>query len=351
MAGPLIVETPQGLYCPQGDFYIDPSAPVRRAVITHAHGDHARPGAREYFCSALTAPLLVRRLAGGESGVGSVGAPFDVAASGSIRPLAYGEVVQLGSASVSLHPAGHVLGSAQVRIEAEGEVWVVSGDYKRDPDPTCAPFEVLKCDVFITEATFALPVFRWEPPETIAAEIMSWWDANREAEKASVLICYALGKAQRILAELQRFTERPVYVHGAVETITQVYRDVGVKLLPTIPVVETKKGHSFKGELILAPRSARGNTWMRRFGASAEEAFASGWMRIRGTRRRMSYDRGFVLSDHADWRSLLRTIEETGARRVLVTHGYTDALSRFLQERGYETSVLKTAFEGEGDVT
>lgn len=339
----LIVETPQGLYCPQGDFWIDPAAPTKRAVITHAHGDHAHPGAEQFICTTQTAPLLKRRLAGSLE----EDAPE---ANANIQALAYGQKLRLGDAEVSLHPAGHVLGSAQVRIESGGEVWVVSGDYKRDADPTCTPFEPLRCDVFVTEATFALPVFRWDPPETVTAQIKAWWDANREAEKASVLICYALGKAQRILAELQRFTEKPIYVHGAVETITQVYRDLGVKMLPTVPVAQTKKGHSFKGELILAPRSARGNTWMRRFGAS-EEAFASGWMRIRGTRRRMSYDRGFVLSDHADWRSLLATIEETTAKRVLVTHGYTDALARFLSERGYQAGILKTAFEGEADVT
>lgn len=347
MVAELIVETPLGLYCPQGDFYIDPPGPVPLAVVTHVHGDHAHPGAAEYICTTPSTPLLRRRLEG----------PIDAEPSAAgftalnIKSLEYGDRLQLGSAVVSLHPAGHVLGSAQVRIEADGQVWVVSGDYKREPDPTCAPFEVQTCDVFVTEATFALPVFRWEPPEVVADEILRWWDANREAEKASVLFCYALGKAQRILAELQCITDRPVYVHGAVETITQIYRDLGVKMLPTIPVASTKKGHSFKGELILAPRSARGSTWMRRFGATSEEAFASGWMRIRGTRRRMSYDRGFVLSDHADWLSLLRTVEETGARRILVTHGYTDALSRFLRERGYQTSILKTAFEGEGDVT
>lgn len=344
----LLVETPNGLYCPQGEFHVDPAAPTPRAVITHVHADHAHPGAAEYICSEHSAPLLRRRLSG------SIGEeePREVteAPHGRITALKYGAPLRLGSATVSLHPAGHVLGSAQVRIEADGEVWVVSGDYKRQPDPTCAPFEVQKCDVFVTEATFGLPIFKWEPPEKIASDIFAWWESNRQAERASVLICYALGKAQRILAELQRVTDRPVYVHGAVEAITAIYRELGVKMLPTIPVAQTKKGHGFKGELILAPRSARGSTWMRRFGAS-EEAFASGWMRIRGTRRRMSYDRGFVLSDHADWQSLLSTIEETGARRVLVTHGYTEALSRFLCERGYETGVLETAFVGEGDVT
>lgn len=346
MAAALIVESPMGLYCPLGDFHIDPAGPVPRAVITHVHGDHAHPGAAQYICSTQSAPLLRCRLQGKLKE-----APSSAPAALNVRALEYGERMSFGPVAVSLHPAGHVLGSAQVRVEADGEVWVVSGDYKRDPDPTCAAFEVVPCDVFITEATFALPVFRWDPPERVAAEILQWWDGNREADKASVLVCYALGKAQRILAELRQLTDRPVYVHGAVETMTQVYRDLGVQLLPTLPVAGTKKGHSFKGELVLAPRSARGSTWMRRFGANAQEAFASGWMRIRGTRRRMSYERGFVLSDHADWQSLLRTVEETGARRVLVTHGYTEPLSRHLRERGLETGVLQTAFQGEGDVT
>lgn len=333
----LVVETPLGLYCPRGDFHIDPPAPVPRAVVTHVHADHAHPGAGEYLCTTQSVPLLEKRLSTGEE------------PHGPIRGISYGERFQLGGATVSFHPSGHVLGSAQIRIEADGEVWVVSGDYKRAPDPTCAPFEIVPCDVFVTEATFALPVFRWDPPEVVAQEIFDWWEQNRAEEKASVLICYSLGKAQRILAELKRLTDRPVFVHGAIELITQIYRDAGVEMLATKPVVETAKGKSFRGELILAPRSARGNTWMRRFG-SWEEAFVSGWMRIRGTRRRMSYDRGFVLSDHADWQALLKTVEETGARRVLCTHGYSDALARYLSERGLETAVLKTAFAGEGDI-
>ncbi|MFL5321657.1 MAG: ligase-associated DNA damage response exonuclease [Myxococcaceae bacterium] len=337
----LVVESPLGLYCPQGDFHIDPSGPVPRAVLTHVHADHAHPGAGEYLCAEPSVPLLRKRL--------SVETDAGAQSPLKVTGVRYGGRFPLGSATVSFHPSGHVLGSAQIRIEAGGEVWVVSGDYKRAPDPTCAPFEVVPCDVFITEATFALPIFRWDPAESVAADILHWWDNNRENDKASVLICYSLGKAQRLLAELQKLTDRPVYVHGAIELITQLYRNAGVQMLPTIPVVETKKGQSFKGELILAPRSARGQTWMRRFG-SWEEAFVSGWMRIRGTRRHMSYDRGFVLSDHADWPALLQTIQDTGAKRVLCTHGYVDALSRYLSERGVDAGVLKTAFAGEGDI-
>jgi putative mRNA 3-end processing factor len=263
-----------------------------------------------------------------------------------IVPTPYGERFREGDATVSFHPAGHVLGSAQIRIEVDGEVWVVSGDYKREVDPTCAPFEVVPCSTFITEATFALPIYRWNDPAEVLREVMSWWEGNQLKRRASVLFCYALGKAQRLLAELARQTDRAVYVHGALSSMVDAYRDAGIHMLPVVPVSETGKRTSFAGELVLAPPSASGSVWMRRFG-DRETAFASGWMRIRGNRRRRSLDRGFVLSDHADWPSLLRTIEETGAKRVLVTHGYSEAIVRFLRERGIDASALKTSYEGE----
>jgi len=329
----LVVTTPTGLHCAAGGFYIDPWEPADLALITHAHADHARPGSASYVCAEPGVPLLRRRL--GESA--------------SIRGVAYGEPLTLGEARVSLHPAGHVLGSAQIRIEVRGQVWVVSGDYKRAPDPTCAPFEVVACDVLVTEATFGLPIYRWAEPSSVAAEILAWWDACRERGRAAVLFCYALGKAQRILAELASLTDRRVLTHGAIEPLLEIYRAAGVRLLPTEPVAETKRGRSFAGELILAPPSAGGSPWMRRF-RERETAFASGWMRVRGTRRRKGYDRGFVLSDHADWPALLRTVEETGARRVLATHGHAHELARYLRERGLAAEALATTFEGEADV-
>jgi putative mRNA 3-end processing factor len=265
-----------------------------------------------------------------------------------VRGLAYGERLALGDVTVSLHPAGHVLGSAQVRIEAVHQVWVVSGDYKRAPDPSCAPFEVVACDVFVTEATFGLPIYRWAEPARLAEEILEWWDTARAAGRPCVLFCYSLGKAQRILAELARLTDREVRAHGAVEAITELYRARGVPMLPTRRVGEEKRA-AFAGELVLAPPSAAGSVWMRRF-AGAETGFASGWMRVRGTRRRKGHDRGFALSDHADWPALLRTVEETGARRVLVTHGYADELARYLRERGTDAAVLPAAYEGEADI-
>jgi putative mRNA 3-end processing factor len=330
----VVRSTPSGLLCEAGGFHVDPAAAVPLAVITHVHGDHLLPGNAKYVCAAPSVPFVRKR----------IGMDTDV------EGVPYGEPFRLGEATVSFHPAGHVLGAAQVRIEAGGEVWVVSGDYKRAPDPTCAPFEVVPCDVFITEATFALPIYRWEEPAAVVGQILAWWNSNREAGVASVLFCYAMGKAQRILAEMAALTDRPVLVHGAVEGLVELYRAAGVRMLPTLRVSETAKGRSFAGELILAPPAAAGSTWMRRFGASRRTAFASGWMRVRGTRRRKGFDRGFALSDHADWPALLRTVAETGARRVLVTHGYADELSRYLSERGRDAAPLATSYLGEGDL-
>ncbi len=329
--GDLIQLTPAGLYCPAGDFHIDPWRPVARAVVTHAHGDHARRGHHVYYASHPSVPLLRRRL---QRHALILGAP-------------YGHRFRLGDAWVSFHPAGHILGSAQVRVEHRGRVWVASGDYKRDDDPTCEPFEVVPCDTFITEATFALPVYRWPSAASVAADIYRWWQECAAAGRTAVLFTYALGKAQRILAELRAFTDRSVCLHGAMAPMVAAYREAGVDLLPTATVSAYPAGHDFRGGLVLAPPSAAGSTWMRRFRPEST-GFASGWMRTRGHRRRRGYDRGFVVSDHADWPDLLRTIRETGARRVLATHGRTDILVRYLREEvGLDAAALETAFEGE----
>ena len=325
----LISVTAGGLHCPAGDFYIDPWRPAPRAVITHAHGDHLRPGSERYYVSRAGEILVRRRL------------PPEA----RITALDYGEPLDFGGVRASLHPAGRVLGSAQVRIEHGGQIWVVSGDYKRDPDPTCAPFEVLPCDVFISEATFALPVYRWTPSAAVAAEIHAWWLANRERGLASVLFAYALGKAQRVLAELAALTHEPVYVHGAVGTLVEAYREAGVTMLPTLAPEATRRA-DYAGALVLAPPSASGSPWMRRFGEAAT-GFCSGWMRVRGDRRRRGYDRGFVLSDHADWPSLLRTFRETGARRILLTHGHTETMCRYLREQGVDAAALATDYGAE----
>ena len=319
-----------GLACAAGGFHVDPWQPVARAVVTHAHGDHARPGTAEVFASRDSIALLRRRL-GPEV---------------TLTPLDYGEPIRLGEVTVSLHPAGHVLGSAQVRVERGGEVWVVSGDYKRAPDPTCAPFEVVRCDVFVTEATFALPIYRWPEPRVVTKEIVDWWSENRRAGRPSALFCYALGKAQRILAELAAVADRPILVHGQITALLEAYEQAGVRLAPTIRLAEDDRRKAGPEDLVLAPPSARGTPWMKRLGG-ASTAFASGWMRLRGARRRRALDRGFALSDHADWDGLLRTVQETGASRVLATHGYAEALARTLRERGLEARALRTAWEGE----
>ncbi len=319
----LIVPTPQGLYCPPGDFHIDPSTPVARAVITHGHADHARPGSREYWGSAAGFGLLRERL-----GLGA-----------KINRLRYGETFTLGEARVSLHPAGHVLGSAQVRIEAQGQVWVVSGDYKREADPSCAPFEPIACDVFITEATFALPAYCWPDPTEVAREIHDWWQQCKRDGQCALLCCYSLGKLQRILAELLRLTDEKVYLHGAMARLVKIYREAGIAMLPTDIVTNQPKHFDWRGRLVLAPPGASGTHWTKRF-RPLSKGFASGWMQVRGSGRRQQYDRGFVLSDHADWPSLIRTIEQTGAKRVLAMHGHTDTLVAYLRERGIDAAPL-----------
>jgi len=322
----LVVMRPEGLYCPAGDFHIDPWRPVPRAVITHGHGDHARPGMGRYDCLDSCLPVLRWRLGEQDYHAHAPGEPFT-----------------LGRAQVSLHPAGHVLGSAQVRIEADGQVWVASGDYKRQPDPTCAAFEPVACDVFITEATFALPVYRWPDTAAVVDEIVTWRHACAERGETAVLYCYALGKAQRVLAELDGRGEPPVLLHGAVAAGVQVYRQAGIAMVETEPVSEQPRGQDTAGRLVLAPPSAAGSAWLRRF-RRAQQGFASGWMRLRGNRRRRNYDRGFVISDHADWPALLHTIGQTGARRIIATHGNTDALVRHLREHDVVAEAFTTAY-------
>lgn len=332
----LIALTDHGLYCAAGDFYIDPWRPVDRAVLTHAHADHARNGSAWYLAHTDSEAILRHRLG------------RDI----PLTTVSYGETVQLRDATVSLHPAGHVLGSAQVRVQVADEVWVASGDFKRDPDPTCAAFQPVACDTFITEATFALPVYRWPAIDTVIDDIVGWWSDNAAAGATSVLLCYSLGKAQRVLAELAQRADtagRTVYLHGAVAPLVEIYREAGVDMLPTAPVSSVAKGDKLPGELVIAPPSAAGSTWMRRF-ADPRTGFASGWMRVRGARRRRGHDRGFVLSDHADWPSLLRTVDETGARRVLITHGNPDALMRVLRDRGVDAAPLATPY-GDEDAT
>jgi putative mRNA 3-end processing factor len=320
----MVVVRKEGLYCVPGRFYIDPWRPVERAVITHAHGDHARGGHQHYLTAAPGVRIMQSRLG-----------PIHV------DGLAYGEQVTHNGVTLSLHPAGHVLGSAQVRMEHRGEVWVASGDYKTGPDSTCAAFEPVRCDTFITESTFGLPVYRWQPEREVFADINDWWRANAGQGRASVMQCYSFGKAQRILSGLDP-SIGPIICHGAVQALNQVYRDEGVALPPTVMVTGLAKD-AIGSSIVIAPPSAAGSPWIKRFG-DFSDAFASGWMQLRGARRRRGVDRGFVLSDHADWPGLMQAIAATGAQRVIVTHGSIPVLARWLQQQGLQASGFDTEY-------
>ncbi|MBL8289413.1 MAG: ligase-associated DNA damage response exonuclease [Rubrivivax sp.] len=339
--GDLVVLRPEGLYCPAGDFHIDPWRPVSRAVITHAHGDHARPGHGAYLATAVSEGVLRARLGSGIA----------------LQGLAYGEAVTINGVRVSLHPAGHVLGSAQVRIEHRGEVWVASGDYYAsgvdegsERNPTCAPFEPVRCHCFITESTFGLPIYRWRAQREVLAEVDAWWRANAEAARPSLVLAYTFGKAQRLLAGVDA-SIGPLVVHGAVEPLNEAYRAAGVPLPDTVPWVRLREGGKaaaaqVRRALVVAPPSALGSPWARSLGEFGD-AFASGWMQLRGARRRQGVDRGFVLSDHADWPGLQRAIAATGAARVIVTHGYEAVMVRWLAAQGLQAGAFRTEYGDE----
>ena len=333
----LVVLRPQGLYCPAGDFFVDPWRPVDRAVVTHAHADHARAGHGSLLAHVDSLGVLRERLGASQ--------PMD--------GLAYGEAVEHRGVRISLHPAGHVLGSAQVRLEHRGRVWVLSGDYfvsgiDGDTNAICAPFEPVRCDCFVTESTFGLPIYRWAAQREVHAQINRWWaDCAREGTNA-LLMGYSFGKAQRLLAGLDP-SIGPILVHPAVDRINQAYRAAGIAL-PDTTVLEAAAGRSRgerpRGALVVAPPGVQGSTWSRQLG-DLQEAFASGWMRLRGQRRRMGVDRGFVLSDHADWPGLMRAIAATGASRVIVTHGYEDVMVRWLTDQGLEAGAFRTEYGDE----
>ena len=335
-ADDLVVLRPQGLYCPAGDFHIDPWRPVDRAVITHAHADHARAGHAAYLAAAPAEAVMRVRLGAGIA----------------LQTLRYGERLRLGEVDVSLHPAGHVLGSAQVRLAHGGRVWVASGDYfvagdtvdGTDDNPTCAPFEPVRCDCFITESTFGLPIYRWRPQAEVMADINAWWTANAEAGRASLLLGYSFGKAQRLLAGVDPGIG-PIAVHGAVAPLNEAYRAAGVALPPTQPLDELG-ADARRRALVIAPPAVHGSAWARQLGEHGD-AFASGWMQLRGARRRQGVDRGFVLSDHADWNGLVRTVRESGAQRVLATHGSTESFVRYLVEQGIAAETLRTPYGDE----
>lgn len=315
--------TPSGLYCAPGDFTIDPTRPVDRALVSHGHSDHARPGHARVLATAETIEIMKVRY-----GPDAAGA-FDVAALGETR--------RIGGVDVRLVPAGHILGSAQIVLEYAGTRAVISGDYKRSPDPTCQPFEVVPCDLFVTEATFALPVFRHEPAEREAARLVT--SIREQPERTHLLGVYGLGKCQRMIALLRQVGyDAPIYLHGALVGLTALYQRLGVELGDVRPVAD-KKGADFKGALVMCPPSAVSDLWSRRF-ADPVTAFASGWMRVKGRVRQRGVELPLVVSDHADWSELLATITETGAENIWVTHGREDALVHQLTAMGLSAKAL-----------
>jgi putative mRNA 3-end processing factor len=328
---PLLAFTDRGIFCPAGDFYIDPWRPVDRALITHGHSDHARIGHNAYLATHQALPVIRHRL-------------------GQIRAegIAYGETRGINGVTVSFHPAGHVPGSAQIRVELGGEVWVVSGDYKVEPDGLSEPFSPVQCHTFISECTFGLPVFRWQPQAQIVDDIAAWWAENAERGITSILGAYSFGKAQRLMTALPALG--PILTHGAVEETTAILRAQGYALPDTVRATPDVTAKTHPGAMIIAPPSALGSAWANRFGPTSE-AFASGWMALRGIRRRRSLGTGFAISDHADWPGLNTTIRETGAARVFVTHGYTAPFRHWLDEQGYEAGIVATDYTGDDAVT
>lgn len=320
--------TEKGIYCRQGDFYIDPWKPVARAVITHGHSDHARPGNASYLCHRYTLPILRLRLG-------------DV----SVQSVEWHEPVYINGVKVSLHPAGHIIGSSQVRVEYQGSVWVVSGDYKTENDGISGEMEIISCDVFITESTFGLPVFEWKPQREIFYDMQNWILANREKGNNSVLIAYSLGKAQRLLKGLEEISPT-IYAHGAIWNTQEALIKAGFQLPEVKRVTPDMTKDSFHADVIIAPPSAESSPWMNRF-YPCSIGVCSGWMQVRGNARRRNVDAGFVMSDHADWKGLLSVVRATNAQKVFVTHGFQSAFSRYLNEVGIESAEVKTEFGDE----
>lgn len=326
----LLEFTDRGIYCGQAGVYLDPWKPVGRAVITHGHSDHARAGSERYLCTPVTAPIIKHRLR---------------LSDGMVETAEYGEVVTINGVAFSFHPAGHIPGSAQVRVEYKGEVWVFTGDYKRALDGLSEPFEQLRCDTLITESTFGLPIYRWVPQAETFADVNAWWRQNQVEGKVSVIAGYTLGKAQRILRNIDPSVGK-IFVHGAVDVMNQVLRDTGIDLPATQRVTKEMRKADFEGGLVVCPPSAVGSPWIRKF-MPFSLGIASGWMALRGARRRRGADRGFILSDHADWAELNDTVKQSEATKVFVTHGYSEIFAQWLTERGIEAAEVKTQYEGE----
>jgi putative mRNA 3-end processing factor len=328
MARHLLEFTDKGIYCEAGDFYIDPWKKVSKAVITHAHADHSRWGMEQYIAHNHSVPIMRLRLG----------------ANIAVTGYDYNETFMVNGVKLSFHPAGHIIGSSQVRVEYKGEIWVASGDYKLADDNFSAPFEPVQCHTFITESTFGLPVYRWKPSKVIYNEMNAWWQQNQAEGKVSVLAGYSLGKAQRMLQNIDA-SIGPIYTHGAVENVNAVLRHYQ-DLPETKPVSAAKNKSELAGSLVICPPSALNTPWEKKLG-DTDTAMASGWMGLRGARRRQSVDRGFVLSDHADWDDLNNAIKATGCEQVFVTHGYTNLFAKWLREQGYDAHEAVTDYIGE----
>ena len=322
--------TERGLYCEPGGFYVDPHRPVERAVVTHGHADHARPGNRAVLATPETLAIMQRR--------------YGEQAGDDLEPLTYGEARNIGGVQLSFLPAGHVLGSAQAVLEWKGCRIIVSGDYKRRADPTCARFEPMPCDVFITEATFGLPVFRHPPDDGEIAKLLT---AQHQFPERAVLVgAYSLGKAQRVIALLRRAGyDRPLFIHGALQGLCDLYRDLGVDLGELRYVGDTPKAE-LAGEIVLAPPSALADRWSRRL-PDPLTAMASGWMRVRARAKQRGAELPLILSDHADWDELVQTLEDVGAPEVWVTHGNEEALVHYATGKGIRARALALIGRGE----
>lgn len=326
----LIQFTDKGLYCAKGDFYIDPWRPVDKAVITHAHSDHARWGSKYYLCHKDSLPLLQLRLG-----------------NNNYQSIDWNEAVYINGVKVSLHPSGHVIGAAQIRIESNGEVWVVSGDYKTEDDGLSCAFEPITCNTFITESTFGLPIYKWKPQQQIYQQIGNWVTQNQQNKTASVLIAYSLGKAQRVLAAAAAVTDN-IFVHGAIWNTQEVLKHAGFDFPAVKRITSETSKEALRTAVVIAPPSADGSPWLKRF-APYKTGICSGWMQVRGNSRRQNADVGFVLSDHADWNGLLSAVKATQAERVFVTHGFQSAFSRYLNEIGIESHEVSTAYGNENE--
>ncbi|MFY8020055.1 MAG: ligase-associated DNA damage response exonuclease [Bacteroidia bacterium] len=317
MAKGLIEFTPKGMYVPQADVYIDPCTAVDKAFLTHAHSDHARPGSSVYFAHAQSVPILKHRL----------GNP-------PMQAYQYGEKLMVNGVQFSFHPSGHVPGSAQIRVEYKGEVWVAAGDYKLENDGLSIPFEPVPCHTFITESTFGLPIYQWKNQALVFNEIDEWWKSNQERNICSVVFAYSLGKAQRILQNVNHDIGE-ILVHGSIANMNEACEKAGFKLKPWKLLNAEISKEQIRKALVIAPPAAGGTTWLNKL-EPYSDAVASGWMAVRGSRRRLSADRGFVLSDHADWDGLNEAVKQSGAEKIIVSHGFTAAYARWLNECGYQ---------------